>query len=233
MKKLLLHALCLSLLLSYNINAATTSMKSKKICYKDESQDQPIKKKETKQKQKKSAEPEEDEDEYEEEIVVVKKKKAPKGSLAVTLSDQKDFEKLIKENKLILLAFSSEDCTFCGDCDKILCNISKHDPKIKCIKVDTNKFSSIRKKYEVDSVPTWVFLKDGKEIPDTRLKGNLSSDMIANSVENIFYGSGYKVTTSNVDPRKKSAKNIENKYTEQTEKKSNKSSKSRKLLKNN
>lgn len=170
-----------------------------------------------------------------EQKVIVKKKKAPKDSLAINLDDIDNLDSFIKNNNLVMVVFCSETCHFCGNIDTVLLKVSKSNPEVKFVKADTVKFDSIRKKHRIEGVPTWVFFKGGKEVPGSRLNGGRKPKEVENAVKNTFYGMGYRVITSSVDPRTQPEKSVgENLSPEKLDSsvKSGKSGKSGKTVKN-
>jgi len=73
------------------------------------------------------------------------------------------------ENKIEILKFSA---TWCGPC-KVLANTLKDVEGITNIDIDKDRETPV--KYGIRSVPTLVFLKDGKEVH--RQSGNMPLDM--------------------------------------------------------
>jgi len=73
------------------------------------------------------------------------------------------------ENKIEILKFSA---TWCGPC-KVLANTLKDVEGITNIDIDKDRETPA--KYGIRSVPTLVFLKDGKEVH--RQSGNMPLDM--------------------------------------------------------
>jgi len=73
------------------------------------------------------------------------------------------------ENKIEVLKFSA---TWCGPC-KVLANTLKDVEGITNIDIDKDRETPV--KYGIRSVPTLVFLKDGKEVH--RQSGNMPLDM--------------------------------------------------------
>jgi len=81
------------------------------------------------------------------------------------------------ENKIEVLKFSA---TWCGPC-RVLANTLKDVEGITNIDIDKDRETPV--KYGIRSVPTLVFLKDGKEVH--RQSGNMPLDMYNQILDEI------------------------------------------------
>jgi len=81
------------------------------------------------------------------------------------------------ENKIEILKFSA---TWCGPC-RVLANTLKDVEGITNIDIDKDRETPV--KYGIRSVPTLVFLKDGKEVH--RQSGNMPLDMYNQILDEI------------------------------------------------
>jgi thioredoxin 1 len=78
---------------------------------------------------------------------------------------QNDFQNTIENNKIVLLDFYAD---WCGPCQTLLPTIHKlaeefdGDVTIKKVNVDTNK--ELAASFGVRSIPTLVYISDGKEV---------------------------------------------------------------------
>lgn len=87
-----------------------------------------------------------------------------------------DFNNLISNTPNLLIKFSA---TWCGPCKAMKKMIERLEPQFKDItflEVDVDSFDSLASKYQVSSIPTFMFFKDGKPL-------NVNND------SNIFIGS--------------------------------------------
>ncbi len=75
--------------------------------------------------------------------------------------EKNNFEELIKKENKVLVDFFA---TWCGPCKMLSPILEKAESTIKVIKVDTDEFEDLARKYGVMSIPTLVLLEDGKEI---------------------------------------------------------------------
>jgi len=75
--------------------------------------------------------------------------------------EKNNFEELIKKENKVLVDFFA---TWCGPCKMLSPILEKAESNIKVIKVDTDEFEDLARKYGVMSIPTLVLLEDGKEI---------------------------------------------------------------------
>jgi thioredoxin 1 len=74
-----------------------------------------------------------------------------------------NFEEEIKEGKVIIDFFA----TWCGPCrmiGNVLEEISKEQEDIKILKIDVDEYDELAYQFQVMSIPTIVFYKDGKII---------------------------------------------------------------------
>jgi thioredoxin 1 len=81
------------------------------------------------------------------------------------------------ENKIEILKFSA---TWCGPC-RVLANTLKDVEGITNIDIDKDRETPV--KYGIRSVPTMVFLKDGKEVH--RQSGNMPLSMYKQILDEI------------------------------------------------
>ena len=75
--------------------------------------------------------------------------------------EKDNFKELIKNEEKVLIDFFA---TWCGPCKMLSPILEKAESTIKVIKVDTDEFEDLARKYGVMSIPTLVLLEDGKEI---------------------------------------------------------------------
>lgn len=57
--------------------------------------------------------------------------------------------------------------TWCGPCKKIAPDIKKFSEKysnVKFLKLDAEKYSDLADKYKIETLPTFLFFKSGKEV---------------------------------------------------------------------
>ena len=79
----------------------------------------------------------------------------------IHLEEEVEFNRLLKDEKRILIDFFA---TWCGPCRMLgpVLEMAKGDTPV--VKVDTDKFEDLARKYGVMSIPTLVLVEDGKEI---------------------------------------------------------------------
>lgn len=73
-----------------------------------------------------------------------------------------DFDNIIQSNKKLVVKFFA---TWCGPCRKMSEVIEKINPNYDSflfLEIDVDKFPILSDKFEVSSIPTLVFYKDGK-----------------------------------------------------------------------
>ena len=84
--------------------------------------------------------------------------------MAITVLEQENnLDELVKDDKKVIIDFFAEWCGPCKMLAPVLHNISDElGEDVDIIKVDIDKHEEIAAKYDVQAVPTLVFVKDGK-----------------------------------------------------------------------
>ncbi|EGW33706.1 uncharacterized protein SPAPADRAFT_54012 [Spathaspora passalidarum NRRL Y-27907] len=80
------------------------------------------------------------------------------------VSSTQEFQDALKYEGLVVVDFFA---TWCGPCKMIaplLDKFSSEYPQVKFLKVDVDQFGSIAQEYEVTSMPTIIFFKNGQQI---------------------------------------------------------------------
>ncbi|KAJ8680363.1 hypothetical protein QAD02_016150 [Eretmocerus hayati] len=82
------------------------------------------------------------------------------------VESSEEFETKLKEagDKLVIVDFFA---TWCGPCKMIapkLDELSKELDDVVFLKVDVDKVENLTEKYEISSMPTFVFIKNGNKI---------------------------------------------------------------------
>lgn len=77
----------------------------------------------------------------------------------------KNFDELIKSDKLVLVDFYAEWCGPCKYMMPILDSInSELSTKVSIVKIDIDKHSELADKYIIKMVPTFMLFKNGKNV---------------------------------------------------------------------
>ncbi len=92
------------------------------------------------------------------------------------LSKEMKFEEEITKEKVVLVDFYADWCGPCKMLAPILEQISEENPEIKIIEVNVDEYSNEAKNYNILSIPTLVFMENGKE--KKRLVGLVSKEEI-------------------------------------------------------
>jgi thioredoxin 1 len=85
------------------------------------------------------------------------------------VSDIKEYDQIVKENKIVFIDFYAE---WCGPCKRIspyIDDLSELFDHIKFIKIDVDKMEQLSNSFKIQAMPTFLILKNGKE--ETRITG--------------------------------------------------------------
>mgnify|MGYP001068637987 FL=1 len=95
------------------------------------------------------------------------------------------FESEINEaGKLVIADFYSDSCVPCKRMSPLLAETEEENPEgIKLVKLNITFDGETAQKYNVTSVPTLVFFKDGAE--KARLKGAVKKAQLAETINSI------------------------------------------------
>ncbi|WJX09271.1 hypothetical protein P8452_05833 [Trifolium repens] len=66
--------------------------------------------------------------------------------------------------KLIVVDFTASWCGPCRFISPILADIAKKTPQAIFLKVDVDELKSVAEEWSVEAMPTFLFLKEGKEV---------------------------------------------------------------------
>ena len=97
-----------------------------------------------------------------------------------------EFDTLLKENKLAVVQFFNPTCPVCMAFKRkgIFGKTAKALPHIKFAMTSSEQGANLHHEYKIESFPTFVFFKNGKEIG--RYKGYSEAKIFLNKVSGIF-----------------------------------------------
>ncbi|KAI5957328.1 TRX1 [Candida jiufengensis] len=75
-----------------------------------------------------------------------------------------DFNEELKFNGLVVVDFFAEWCGPCKMIAPLLEKFAKEYSNVKFLKVDVDNSSDIAQKYEISSMPTLIFFKNGEQV---------------------------------------------------------------------
>jgi thioredoxin len=94
------------------------------------------------------------------------------------LVDLTSFEESIGDSKLTMVDFYATWCGPCMQMDPFVKEIkSEKKDLVNVIQVDTDKFTEIAEKYQIDALPTLIFFKEGK-IVHREVGGRSKEDLL-------------------------------------------------------
>lgn len=84
--------------------------------------------------------------------------------MLIHLEKHEDFEKILKENKEVLVDFFA---TWCGPCKMLtpeLEDMCEEHNEVTVVKVDVDQFNELAADFHITAVPTMVVFKDNKQV---------------------------------------------------------------------
>ena len=98
--------------------------------------------------------------------------------------NQKDFQETIENNKKVLIDFYAD---WCGPCQKLLPTVHKladeFEGEVTIKKVNVDQNSELAAQFGVRSIPTIVYLSEGKEI--NRQSGLVSENDLRTQISQL------------------------------------------------
>ncbi|PKN03142.1 thioredoxin [Candidatus Dependentiae bacterium HGW-Dependentiae-1] len=82
----------------------------------------------------------------------------------IELKSTTQFEQLLKEKSIVVVDFHA---TWCGPCRQqgpIVHDMAKKYPEICFIKIDVDQFRDLSAKYNIASIPTILYFKNGTQV---------------------------------------------------------------------
>ena len=99
--------------------------------------------------------------------------------------NEKEFNELMKENKVVLVDFFA---TWCGPCrmlSPILEEVSEaSNGEYEVVKVDVDESYDLAKKFGIMSVPTMIIFQNGEEVE--KIIGLRQKDDLVNAIKNYL-----------------------------------------------
>lgn len=91
------------------------------------------------------------------------------------IDDVKTFDSSIKSKNLVVVDFSAKWCGPCKKIEPFIEKLSGVHTSVLFLKVDVDELSDVASKYEVNSMPTFIFYINGIEVD--RLRGARQSEI--------------------------------------------------------
>ena len=106
---------------------------------------------------------------------------------------RKDFEKLVDENKVVVLYFTAD---WCGPCISFLESFREvalqlSRPGVAFARVDVDRTYSLADKYNIQHIPTIVIFRQGK--PVETILGQTSKEELAKIIKAYMKAEGFAV----------------------------------------
>ncbi|CAI9763751.1 unnamed protein product [Fraxinus pennsylvanica] len=90
---------------------------------------------------------------------------------------KENFNKGIETKKLVVVDFTASWCGPCRVISPIFAEIAKKTPHVIFLKVDVDELKDVAQEFNVEAMPTFLFLKDGKEVD--RVVGARKENLVA------------------------------------------------------
>ena len=103
----------------------------------------------------------------------------------ISYASYDNFEALLRQ-EFVMVDFYSETCGPCKVLSKILEDLDDELPFVNVAKVNLTNFPKIGQDYEVDAVPTVLFVKNGEILE--RVVGLMERDEILEKISAHYYG---------------------------------------------
>jgi len=90
------------------------------------------------------------------------------------ISNKEELTTLLSKNDKVMIDFFAE---WCGPCKRIAPEIEKASEAkdwkgvVAFVKVDVDAVEELAKEYDIEAMPTFIFLQKGKEVTKLRVKG--------------------------------------------------------------
>jgi len=91
-------------------------------------------------------------------------------------------QEVLKSNEIVLVDFFAQWCPPCQAMMPILAKIEQENT-LKIVKIDVDQNPELAEKYDVGSIPTFIFFKNGEAV--FRNTGAISFDFIVNKVKEL------------------------------------------------
>lgn len=104
--------------------------------------------------------------------------------MAVRVNSENFEAEVLGADKAVIADFYSDSCVPCKRLSPVLAEIEEeYGDKVKLVKININFDAELAEKYEVQTVPTLVFFKNGAEA--SRQSGALKKADIVSEIEKI------------------------------------------------
>lgn len=104
--------------------------------------------------------------------------------MAVRVSGDTFETEVLGSDGIILADFYSDSCIPCKRLSPVLAELEEeYQSELKLVKININFDLELAEQYEVQSVPTLVFFKNGEEI--ARLNGSVKKADIVSTIQNL------------------------------------------------
>jgi thioredoxin 1 len=98
---------------------------------------------------------------------------------------ESEFNEIVHNgHKLVVVDFFAEWCMPCLMMAPIIDELAEKLKEVKFVKIDVDDNQEIAGKYEVRSIPTMIFFKEGKEVDKT--VGGMDQEALEEKIQNLL-----------------------------------------------
>lgn len=102
---------------------------------------------------------------------------APCTAAPSTVTDDTFFEEVLRADSPVLVEFWRENCPPCRRMARVVDELSEdYAGRVKVVRLDTEASEEMISLYEIESVPTFIYFKDGYEV--ARASGSMSKEAL-------------------------------------------------------
>lgn len=102
----------------------------------------------------------------------------------ISVATTETFEEFVKEG-FTIVDFYSTTCVPCKMFSRILEDLTLDYPFVNIVKVNITDYPALGRKYEIEAVPTVLFMKDGEE--KEKVVGLMDEEEVIEKITGYYY----------------------------------------------
>ncbi len=105
--------------------------------------------------------------------------------MSIAVASTETFKDLTKEG-FIIVDFYSTTCVPCKMFSRILEDLTLDYPFLNIVKVNITDDPALGKEFEIEAVPTVIFMKDGQQLE--KIVGLMDEEEVIDKITEYYYG---------------------------------------------